>query len=75
MALKAWVGGRATENRGIAMDGQRRSGATGRGKTLLTRLAAPSLVTLPHSPRRPPASRPPAHEIGTEQEAPHLTYC
>jgi hypothetical protein len=39
MALKAWVGGRATENRDIAMDGQRRSGATGRGKTLLTKLA------------------------------------
>jgi hypothetical protein len=57
------------------MDGQRRSGATGRGKTLLTKLAlapAPSLVTIPHSPRRlSPASRPPAHDIGTEQEAPH----
>jgi hypothetical protein len=84
MALKAWVGGRATENRDIAMDGQRRSGATGRGKTLLTKLAlahqrlrrsSPSItrpVALHHSPRRPPARRPPAHDIGTEQEAPHL---
>jgi hypothetical protein len=67
MAQKAWVGGRATENRDIAMDGQRRSGATGRGKTLLTKLAlapAPSLVTLHHSPRsitRPAPSLAPLH--------------
>jgi hypothetical protein len=59
MALTACVGGRATENRDIAMDGQRRSGAIGRGKTLLTRLApahdrldrsSPS-ITRPIAPR------------------------
>jgi hypothetical protein len=61
------------QNRNI-VDGQRRSGATG-GKTLLTRLALAHHRLRRSSPSitRPvaPASRPPAHDIGTEQEAPH----
>jgi hypothetical protein len=41
------------------------------------RRSSPSItrpVALHHSPRRPPARRPPAHDIGTEQEAPHSIF-